>query len=118
MVLDILIRAFFALMFVGSGVYHLVNPDFFMPLMPSFLPAHRQLIIWSGVVEILVGVGLFVPAVQTWAIWGVIALLVVFTPIHIIDLGKEKPAVGSKSIAIGRLVMQFVLIAAAFYLLV
>ncbi len=115
--LAIIIRSIFALMFVGSGIYHLVNPDFFMPLMPSFLPAHRSLIIWSGWVEILVGIGLFIGPVQQWAVWGVLALLFVFTPIHILDIGKEKPAVGSKQIAIGRLVMQFVLIAAAFYLL-
>lgn len=115
--LDIAIRSFFALIFIGSGIYHFVNPAFYLPLMPKFLPAHKELIYLSGIVEIVVGIGLFIGSVRNLAVWGVIALLLIFTPIHIIDLFKEKPYVGTKGVAAGRLVAQFILLAAAFFIL-
>ncbi len=87
-----------------------------MPLMPPVLPAPKMLIYLSGLVEIVVAVGLFVAPFRQVAVWGVIALLIVFTPIHIFDYFQDVPAVGSKSIAAGRLVIQLILIAAAFYL--
>lgn len=41
--------------FLTSGIAHLVRPDLFEPLMPSALPAHREIIYASGVAEIVCG---------------------------------------------------------------
>lgn len=112
-----ILRVFFALILGGSGVYHFVNPDFFTPLMPDFIPAHKPLIYLSGVAEIIVAIGLFIPAVQGLAAWGVMLLLIVFTPIHIVDMLKDKPAIGSKHMAVNRLIMQFAMLGMAFFLL-
>lgn len=51
--------------FLTSGIVHLVRPDLFEPLMPSALPAHREIIYASGVAEIVCGVGLLTR--QRWA---------------------------------------------------
>ncbi|MEM8860920.1 MAG: MauE/DoxX family redox-associated membrane protein [Chloroflexota bacterium] len=112
-----IIRVFFALILGGSGIYHFVNPDFFMPLMPDFLPAHKMLIYLSGVAEIIVAIALFIAPVQNLAAWGVIILLIIFTPIHILDMLKDKPAVGSKRMAVNRLIMQFAMLGMAYSLL-
>ena len=90
-----------------------------MPLMPGFLPAHKLLIYLSGLVEILVAIGLFVPdpQIQRWAVWGVIGLLLVFTPVHIVDYLKDEPYVGSKTIAAVRLLVQAIMLLAAGLLL-
>lgn len=113
------IRLFFAFIFGLSGIYHFKNPDFYMPLMPDFLPAHKSLIYLSGVVEILVAVGLFWPnpQVQRLAVWGTIGLLLVFTPVHLIDYMQDRPYVGSKTIAAIRLLVQAIMLAVSVFLL-
>ncbi|CAB4928007.1 unannotated protein [freshwater metagenome] len=39
----------------GMGVLHLAVPKVFAPAMPSYLPAHRELILLSGAVELVAG---------------------------------------------------------------
>lgn len=72
----------------------------------------------SGVVEILLGIGLLFTATKYWSAWGVFILMIVFLPLHVIDLFRDKPAIGSKPVAVVRLVIQFLLIWGAWWLLV
>ena len=44
-----------------SGTLHLVKPATYEPLMPSFVPAHRQVIYGSGVAELLCAAGMLHP---------------------------------------------------------
>jgi len=54
-----------AVLFLSSGVLHLVNPGAFLWLMPPWLPEHNLLILVSGVFEIVSAIGLI--AKQKWA---------------------------------------------------
>lgn len=45
-------------LFLASGVLHLVNPSGFMWLMPSWLPFGVELVLLSGVFEIVAALGL------------------------------------------------------------
>jgi uncharacterized membrane protein len=47
--------------FLASGTVHLVRPEVFEPLMPRWVPAHREVILASGVAELLCAVGLLLP---------------------------------------------------------
>ena len=38
--------------FVVSGTVHILRPETFDPLMPEWLPAHREIVIGSGVAEL------------------------------------------------------------------
>ena len=58
-----------ALGFAASGTVHLVKPEFYLPLMPSWVPAHREVILASGVAEIACAAGLAVPATRRAAGW-------------------------------------------------
>ena len=49
-------------MFAGSGVLHLVRPQIFEPIVPRVLPAHRELVLVSGVAEIACAAGLLHPS--------------------------------------------------------
>ncbi|HEX4190323.1 MAG TPA: DoxX family protein [Marmoricola sp.] len=55
---------FLAAGFLVSGTVHLVRPDVWEPLMPSWVPMHREVIIYSGVAEILCAAGLALPATR------------------------------------------------------
>ena len=72
-----------ALFYVAGGVNHFADPDFYMPLMPPYLPWHLELIYLSGVAEILLGVAVLVPSLRAMAAWGLIALLVAVFPANL-----------------------------------
>ena len=65
-----------ALLFTTSGIVHLVRPQTFEPLMPSWVPAHREVILASGVAELACAAGLAVPATRRPAGWASALLLV------------------------------------------
>jgi uncharacterized membrane protein len=61
--------------FMVSGVVHLVRPRTFEPLMPRWVPAHREVIVGSGVAELACAAGMLVPATRRAAGWASAALL-------------------------------------------
>ena len=69
--------------FVVAGANHFVNPDFYVAIMPPYLPAHLELVFVSGVFEILGGIGVLVPAVRALAGWGLVLLLVAVFPANL-----------------------------------
>lgn len=68
-------------MFLLSGILHLVTPGGFEWLMPPWLPAHTELIIASGIAELVCAVGLMMKA--RWAHWATAAVLVGVFPANI-----------------------------------
>ncbi len=72
-----------AVFFVVAGANHFLNPDFYVPMMPPYLPAHLELVYLSGVFEILGGVLVLVPRVRAAAGWGLVALLLAIFPANI-----------------------------------
>ncbi len=53
--------------YVFAGVQHFRIPDFYLQLMPPYLPWHSELVALSGVAEILCGVGLVIPRTRVMA---------------------------------------------------
>lgn len=72
-----------AVFFVVAGLNHFVNPDFYAPMMPPFLPAHRALIFVSGVFEIAGGLALLVERWRRWVGLGLVILLIAVFPANI-----------------------------------
>ena len=72
-----------AVFYVLAGVRHFTHPDFYLQMMPPYLPWHAELVFLSGVAEVALGVGLLVPATRRVAAWGVIALLVAVYPANL-----------------------------------
>lgn len=83
--------------YVLAGRAHFTNPDFYLKIMPPYLPWHRELVFWSGVAEVVLGLGMLVPATRVWAAWGIMALLVAVFPANVYHLtsggaGMDIPA--------------------------
>lgn len=72
-----------AVFFVGAGVSHFVNAEFFVAIMPPYLPAHLELVYLSGVFEIVGGGAVLLPALRSLAGWGLILLLIAVYPANI-----------------------------------
>ncbi len=72
-----------AVLFVAVGVRHFTHPDFFIAIVPPYLPAPAALVYVSGFFEIVGGIGVLVPATRKWAGYGLLALLVAVYPANI-----------------------------------
>lgn len=66
-----------------AGGMHFLNPEFYLKIMPPYLPLHLELVYLSGVAEIVLAVLLAVPACRSLAAWGIIALLIAVYPANI-----------------------------------
>ena len=104
----------FAALFVIGGVGHFVAPDFYMRIMPPYLPFHRPLVLLSGVFEVALGVLLLVPRFSKLAAWGLIALLIAVFPANIYVYQNQQMFPLHPLLHLLRLPMQGVLILWAF----
>lgn len=71
------------LFFVIAGFNHFLNPEFYFPLIPDYLPYPKWINAISGILEILLGMGIFWEKFSKMAAWGIVVLLILFTPSHI-----------------------------------
>lgn len=62
--------------FAGSGVVHLVKPSVYEPLIPPALPYPTEIVLVSGVAELVCAAGLAHPATRNLAGWASVALLI------------------------------------------
>ena len=74
--------------YIAAGVAHFWIPDFYLRIMPPYLPAHRELVEFSGVAEFVLGLAMLVfgarvPRIRRWTAWGIIALLIAVFPANI-----------------------------------
>jgi len=105
-----------AIAFTASGVNHFVNPEFFIAIMPPYLPAHAELVALSGVFEILGGLGVLVPRTRSLAGWGLVALLIAVFPANLhMALNPELFPDVSPAALYFRLPIQFVVIAWSYW---
>jgi len=110
-----ILTVLFALFMILGGVNHFIKPDMYLPFIPSVLPG-VAIIYLSGAVEIGLGVAALIPKTRSVATLGILLLMVMFLPLHVMDVFKESPAIGSHDAALIRLPIQFVLIAWAWFI--
>jgi len=110
------LRIVLALFFIGAGVNHFIVTDFYLRMMPTYLPLHLELVQISGVAEVVLGVLLLVPDQAAVAAWGLIALLIAVFPanVHMATHPEAFPQFGATALWL-RLPIQAVLIAWAFW---
>lgn len=99
-----------ASLYVFAGIMHFIRPKMYLRIMPRYLPNHKSLVILSGLSEIILGLGLCFEVSKPFAIYGIIAMLMVFLMVHFYMLSSEKAGAGiPKWILILRIPLQFVL---------
>lgn len=74
------------------------------------LQLRRLIVQVSGLVELAAGIGLYIPVLRNIAALIVFILMIGFLPLHIWDVSRVRPAMGTKARAWIRLALQFVLI--------
>ena len=69
--------------FMFGGITHFTDPDFFVAIMPPYLPWHLELVYLSGALEILFAAMLIPPRTRQLAGNLLIALTLAVTPANI-----------------------------------
>ncbi len=88
-----------AVLYMFAGFNHLMNPAFYVAIMPPELPNPEWLNVISGLAEIVLGVFVLEPRIRVLAAWGLIALLIAVLPANIYvameNLGTDGPGTGN-----------------------
>ena len=83
-----------AAMFLLIGFFHLVKPQKLTYMIAGMLPFPHFLVMFTGVLEMLLGAGLLFPATRFYAGWGLIILLILMFPANIRVAVQQLPAPG------------------------
>jgi uncharacterized membrane protein len=106
----------YGVLFALAGMNHFAHTDFYVRIMPPYLPWHAALVYVSGVFEVVLGLMLLFRRTERLAAWGMIALIVAVTPanVHMAIHADLYPAFSPAALWV-RLALQGVLIAWAFW---
>lgn len=100
--------------YIIAGCNHFINPGFYEPIMPPYIPAQLLMIYISGVAEVLCGVFIVPTKTRKLAAWALILLLVAIFPANIqMAINYVKRDDPNFWIALARLPLQLPLIWAA-----
>ncbi|WP_418650976.1 hypothetical protein [Tenacibaculum aestuariivivum] len=106
------LKILLALFMIFGGVQHFIKSDFYPPFVPTFLPFTLMIIYLSGILEVGLGILLFMnKKYAKFGALGIFCLMILFLPIHIWDIFSSTPAIGSHTVALIRVPFQFLFIA-------
>lgn len=109
--------ALVAVPFAVSGVIHLVRPEVFERIVPRFLPRHRELVLASGVAELVCAAAVIAPSTRRLGGLASAGLLAAVFPANVqmaVDVvGSRRASPAFKAGVVARLPLQWPLIRAA-----
>ncbi|CAN5491367.1 DoxX family membrane protein [soil metagenome] len=114
-ILRSILAILFGISLIVAAINHFIRPEFYYALTPDYLP--KLLVSYvAGIVELILGVGVLIPKYRPRFGLGIMILMCLFLPVHVWDVVRDHPAVGSHTAAMVRLLLQFVLIYWAWFI--
>ena len=108
-----------SIFYVLVGIKHFIDPNFFLAIVPPYLPYHLELVYISGLFEILFGIMILFPKYRYWGSVGLILLLIAVFPanIYLFQSVEAQKAIGAtQEIATWRLPIQGIFILVAYWI--
>ena len=108
-----------SIFYVIVGIKHFIEPEYFLSIVPPYLPYHLELVYISGLFEVLFGLLILLPKYRYYGAIGLILLLIAVFPANIYLAQNEiaQEAIGAtQEIAIWRLPIQGILIWIAYFI--
>ena len=114
----ILVTVLFSIITGVAGTVHLVAPSVFMPAMPPYIPFHLEWIYFTGVLELMASIGLWIPRLKRLTAWSLSAYFVAILPAHLHVAIHKIPMFGIDQPALlwGRVLFQSVFIYGSYWL--
>lgn len=72
-----------------AGLNHFITPDFYLPLIPDYLPFPDYINYIGGALEVLFSLLLIYPKSRKIAVYGIVLLLFAFIPSHIYFISES-----------------------------
>ena len=111
-----ILRWLYGILFAFAGANHFWHTDFYIGIMPSYLPWHTALVYVSGAAEFALGLMLLTRRFERLAAWGMIALIIAVTPANLhMAIHPELYPQYSATALWWRMPFQLVLIAWAYW---
>ena len=102
--------------YISIGLSHFTDPNWFLQIVPPYLPYKLELVYISGFLEIIFGIMLITPSLKHYAAWGLILLLIAVFPANIYLAQTNGAAMNtSPLVAWARLPFQFLFIGIAYW---
>jgi len=79
----LVMKILLAVFFIGAGINHFRDPEFYLRIMPPYLPWPMFLQYLVGFIEFVLGILLLIPRYTRLAAWGLIVLLIAVYPANI-----------------------------------
>ena len=108
-------KCLLAIFMIGAGTMHFMSPQFYLKIMPPYLPFHLELVYLSGFFEFLFGVLLLVPRCSRLAACGIFALLIAVFPANIFLYQHQELLPASPMVHFLRLPLQAVFLSWAYW---
>jgi len=105
--------------YVAAGINHFRVPEFYIAIIPQYIPYPQLMNAAAGVFEIIFGLGLIFNTTLKYAAWGIVLMLAAFFPVHTSMITDAPFKVGTATVspvlAWLRLALQPVLMAWAWW---
>jgi uncharacterized membrane protein len=102
-----------------GGLNHFLSANVYLQIMPAYLPFPKELVVISGLMEILLAALLLSPVTRKLAGWTIGLMLLAFLPVHIQMIVDAPVQIGmitvTPALAWIRLALQPVLVAWAIW---
>ena len=77
------LRGILAVCMIVAGILHFAADEPFIKIVPAFLPFPAMIVYISGIIEILLGIGLIIPQSRVLSAWGLVLLFVAVYPANL-----------------------------------
>ena len=102
--------------YISAGLLHFTNTNWFLQIVPPYLPLKLEFVYVSGFFEIIFGFMLILPSWRYYAGWGLVLLLIAVYPANIYLAQTNGAAMNTSAlVAWGRLPFQFIFIGIAYW---
>ena len=102
--------------YISAGLLHFTNTNWFLQIVPPYLPLKLEFVYVSGFFEIIFGFMLILPSWRYYAGWGLVLLLIAIYPANIYLAQTNGAAMNTSAlVAWARLPFQFIFIGIAYW---
>ena len=72
-----------AAFWIAGGINHFAMPRTYEAIMPDYVPMHREMVLWSGVAEVIGGAAVIPPRTRRFARWWLLGVLAAVFPANV-----------------------------------
>lgn len=78
--LDFILRGFLFLVFFSTGLGHFLETEFYLQMMPPYIPFHLGIVLVTGFCECLMAIFIIIPETKKYAAKAMVVFLLAYLP--------------------------------------